>query len=259
MQQGFLADVLLLVELLPVGTAGEVGVQRTAGPVAAVQGAAVPQVAIEDDDGAGRRDELDFVGMSGGGIGERLAGGPAVPVGAGYHPSGAVVGGEVVEQPDRVADLVVLGRDRTAPVGVHRLAAVAGQRGPEVKRGELEVAKHVGDAGQHPGVGEAGLEHRALVDQIGEPIGPGLLVHLDPGLVPLGGQQFGQPGPDRRELGCGQDTWQRRVAVPVEPLPDIWPQAGVGGAKLTERGPHVHGRLPKSLTYAADIRRMVPG
>jgi len=40
-------------------------------------------------------------------------------------------------------------------------------------------------------VGEARLEHRALVDEIGEPVGPGLLMDLDPGLVTLGGQQFG--------------------------------------------------------------------
>jgi hypothetical protein len=88
----------------------------------------------------------------------------------------------------RVADLVAGGRDRPAEVDVQRLAAVAGPRGPEVERGEPEAAQHVGDAGQHPGVGETGVEHRALVDEIGEPVGPGLLVHLDPGLVALGGQ-----------------------------------------------------------------------
>ena len=231
---------LLLVELLPVGAAGEVGVQRAAGPVAAVQGAAVPQVAVEDDDGAGRRDELDLIGMSGGRVGQRLTRGAAGPVRAGHHPGGAVAGGEVVEQPDRVADLVAIGRDRAAVVGVQRLVAVAGPRGPEVERGELEVAQHVGDAGQHPGVGEAGLEHRALVDQIGEPVGPGLLVHLDPGLVALGGQQFGQPGPDRRYLLSGQDAGQRRVAVAVEPVPGIRVQAGLGDAELGECGRHVH-------------------
>ena len=50
----------------------------------------------------------------------------------------------------------------------------------------------MGDAGQHPGVGEAGIEHRALVDEVGEPVGSVLLVYLDPGLVTLGGEEFGQ-------------------------------------------------------------------
>jgi hypothetical protein len=49
-------------------------VQRAAGPVAAVLGAAVPQVAVEDDDGAGRRDDLDLIGMGGGRVGQCLPG-----------------------------------------------------------------------------------------------------------------------------------------------------------------------------------------
>jgi hypothetical protein len=124
----------------------------------------------------------------------------AEPVRAGNDPGGAVAGGEVIKQPDRVADLVVAGLGRAAPVCVQVLMTLPGQRGPEVQRGKLEVAQHVGHACQHPRIGEARPEHLALVDQVGQPGGTHLLMNLDPGLVALGGQQLSEPGTDRLQL-----------------------------------------------------------
>ena len=139
----------------------------------------------------------NLVGVRGGWVRQCQARHVPGPVRAGHDTGGAVVGGEVVQQPDRVADLVRAGLDGPAPVGMQVLMALAGQRGPEVQRGELKVAQHVVHAGQQPGIGEAGPEHPALVDQVGQPVGAGLLMDFEPGLVALDGQQFGQPGPDR--------------------------------------------------------------
>src|SRR5262252_9199027 len=125
------------------------GAARQAGAVAR---AAVPQVAVEDDHRAGRGDELHLVWVGGGRIGHRVARRHAEPVRAGHHPGSAVVGGEIVQEPDRVAYLVLTGRDRPAPVGVQCLMALAGQGGAEVERGELEPAQHMGDARQYPRV-----------------------------------------------------------------------------------------------------------
>jgi hypothetical protein len=61
---------------------------------------------------------------------------------------------------------------------VQCLVALAREGGAAVERGQREVAEHVGDAGQHCRMGEADLEDRVLVDKIGEPVGPGLLMYL---------------------------------------------------------------------------------
>jgi hypothetical protein len=60
--------VLLLVQLLAMPAAGEVRVRGAARPVGAVLGAAVPQVAVEDDDRAGRAGDQHLIGVRGGRI-----------------------------------------------------------------------------------------------------------------------------------------------------------------------------------------------
>jgi hypothetical protein len=174
----------------------------------------------------------------------------AEPVRAGNDPGGAVAGGEVIKQPDRVADLVVAGLGRAAPVCVQVLMTLPGQRGPEVQRGKLEVAQHVGHACQHPRIGEARPEHLALVDQVGQPGGTHLLMNLDPGLVALGGQQLSEPGTDRLQLRAVEDPGQRRVAVAVEPPSGLCIHGGLGDAKLGERGDHIHGRNLRAAVLA---------
>ena len=110
------------------------------------------------------------------------------------------------------------------------------------------------DAGQHSRVGKAGVEHRALVDEVGEPVGPRLLVHLDPGLIALGGEECGQAGADRGELGGGEDAGQRRVAVTVEPVPGLRVDAAPGGPQLGERGRHVHACHPTGRRESTPCR-----
>jgi hypothetical protein len=105
--------------------------------------------------------------------------------------------------------------DRAA-FGVQGLQPVAGERGTEVERGQLELAQHVGDAGEQPGVSEAHLERRVLVDEVGEAVGPLLLVHLQARPVPLGRQQFAEPGPDDRKLSRRENARERRVPVLVQ-------------------------------------------
>src|SRR5580704_18292265 len=68
--QGLRPDVLLLVQLLAVTAAGEVGVRGAARAVGAVPGAAVPEVAIEHDDGTRRSGDQDLVGVAGGRVGQ---------------------------------------------------------------------------------------------------------------------------------------------------------------------------------------------
>jgi hypothetical protein len=103
-----------------------------------------------------------------------------------------------------------------AAFGVQGLQPVAGERGAEVERGQLELAQHVGDAGEQPEVSEAHLERRVLVDEVGEAVGPLLLVHLQARPVPLGRQQFAEPGPDDRRLSRRENARERRVPVLVQ-------------------------------------------
>jgi hypothetical protein len=69
-------------------------------------------------------------------------------------------------------------------------------------------------------------------------------VYFDPGLITLGGEEFGQAGADRGELGGGEHAGQRCAAVTVEPIPGLRVDAGLGDPKLGERGRHVHACHP---------------
>ena len=55
-RQRFGADVVALVELLGLVTTAEVGVHGAPSVLAGVEGAAVPSVRVENDDGAGGRE-----------------------------------------------------------------------------------------------------------------------------------------------------------------------------------------------------------
>lgn len=103
---GFYADVGLLVELLGEVAEGEVRVDCSSRLVGSVPGAAVPEVAVEDDDVACAAGELELVAVGCRGVGHLVGGEGAAAVGAGDDAGRAVLGGEVVEEPDRVADLV---------------------------------------------------------------------------------------------------------------------------------------------------------
>jgi hypothetical protein len=106
--QGFRAEVLLLIELLPVGPAGEVGVQGAARLAGVVLGAAVPQMTVEDHDGAGRGDEPDLAGVGGGRIGQRLTGRLAATVGPRHGPGrGHGKSAEILDRPG-LPDLVTV-------------------------------------------------------------------------------------------------------------------------------------------------------
>ena len=64
--------------------------------------------------------------------------------------------------------------------------AAAGEGGAAVQGGESEVGQDVGHHGEHPGVGEADVEDGVLVDEVGEAVGAGLLMHFKAGLVAFG-------------------------------------------------------------------------
>src|ERR1039457_1185603 len=106
----------------------------------------------------------------------------------------------------------------------------------------------MGDAGQHPGIGETGLEHGALIDKISEPVSAPLPMDLEPrpppppappnrpppphpprpthpppcrrapAPPPRGAKPLAQPPPHRLHLLTGQPRGPRRLPLPVEPF-----------------------------------------
>lgn len=138
-----------MVQLLGLVAAAEVAVAGPSSLVGLVEGAAVPGVAVEDDDGAGGGEEEAFVGVSRFWVSAVVAGELGREVGARHRPGGSVIRSEVVEEPDGVADLVIAGGFEAAPVGVEGLEALAGEGEAGVQGGELEVAfEDVGDGGR---------------------------------------------------------------------------------------------------------------
>src|SRR4029079_9741127 len=111
----------LLVLLLRLFAPAVVHVERTPRLVRPVCEAAVPDVGVEDEDVAGAGGQDLLLGMAGGWIPQRLGGQAAGAVGAGDHAEGAVLGGDVVEHPQRVADPGAALVGEGAAVGVQGL------------------------------------------------------------------------------------------------------------------------------------------
>ena len=63
---------------------------------------------------------------------------------------------------------------------------------------------------------EADLEALSLVRQVGQPVGALLLVHLDPGALPLLFHEGIEPRPHGLHLRVAQDPGQRQVALLIE-------------------------------------------
>src|SRR5215813_8820754 len=98
--QRFGTHIGALVKLLFEPAPAEVRVQRPAWPAGDVPGAAVPEVTVEDDHGAGLAEHLDLARVRAERVGHDLAWQLGAAVAAGDHPSRPVGLREVVDQPD---------------------------------------------------------------------------------------------------------------------------------------------------------------
>src|SRR5215469_12456386 len=107
--QRFGTHIGALVKLLFEPTPAEVRVQRPAWTAGDVPGAAVPEVTVEDNHGAGLAEHLDLGRVRAERVGHDLTWQPGAAVAAGYHPGRPVDLREVIDQPDRVAHPVVAG------------------------------------------------------------------------------------------------------------------------------------------------------
>src|ERR1700712_1554474 len=90
-------------------------------PVAAVHGSTVPEMTVEDHHRASRGEELNFVWMRCHRVDKNIRRNLAAAMGTRDDAGSAVLGSEVIQQPNRVADLVPVGAYAFAPVSVQAL------------------------------------------------------------------------------------------------------------------------------------------
>ena len=153
------------------------------------------------------------------GIGHDLGRHLAAEVGAGHETGSPILPSEWIEQPGRVADVVVARIDPPEPVDVQRLPPLAGKRVAAVEGGELEAAsQHVAHRRQHPGVRDAALEDLPLVQQVAQPDDPGLPVPLAPRVLPLQSFQLLDTAREGLDLGRSQQAGKHEIAVLAEVL-----------------------------------------
>ncbi len=165
----------------------------------AIGQAAVPQVGVDHRDRPRPPRDQHLVGMGPPRVGRRVLRQAPPAVRPRHDAQGAVVRREVVEHPDGVAHPVALLIRQGRHVDVQRLAVAPGQRRPCVQAAELEPrAEDVAHAGQDPGLGDDAPEHLPLVDQVGQPQAPRLLLELGAGAVAL---EVVEPA-----------TWRRRAS-----------------------------------------------
>src|SRR5262249_11011247 len=152
----FRANVLALIKLLLLIAAAEIGMQAAPTPRAGIRRSTVPGVRIEDHHTTRRRNQFGLVPLRRGGIQQNFLRRLAAQVRTRYTAGCAVALVVIVQQPDRVADIEIARLDRTGPIDVERLVALAGQRIAEVQRRQLEfLSEHVGDPRQDARIGKA--------------------------------------------------------------------------------------------------------
>ena len=169
--------------------------------------------------------------MRGGRVGHRVLGHLAPAVRPGHHPGGPVLGGEVVQQPDGVGDLVVARRHRARPVDVQALVTLAGPRAAPVEREDLLglPPQHVRDGRELARVVPAQVEQRVLVDQVGQSVRALLPVRFQAGLVALGLDQLVEALHQRPHRGRVDQVGQGQVTLLVEQGPvGVGQQRGAG-------------------------------
>ena len=137
---GLWANEGALIELLGLVATAEIGVECAARAGRAVAGAAVPDVGIEDDDSSGGGEQQDFVRVWSRRVSQSQARDLAAAMRARDNACCAILWDEVIEQPDRVADGVVVHLHRLAPIGVQRLESFARSGHATIQRRELELA-----------------------------------------------------------------------------------------------------------------------
>ena len=183
----------------------------------AVEGSSVPGVAIEDHHCPGRRDQHLLAGVGIGGVLHLIAGGLAAIVGARDNSSGSIVERKIIQQPDRVADKERTGLRGPAPVRVEVLEPLAREGGAVVERRELQIAlQDMGDPCQDTWVSVARQKEQALVHEVGEAVGSGLLVHLDTRTLPFFVEELREPPIDRSYLCRCQDVREGEKPFLVE-------------------------------------------
>ena len=115
---------------------------------------------------------------------------------------------------------------------------------PGIERGQPQiVADYVTDRRQQPAVGDALLEQRILVDQVGEPRGPLLLVHLLAGLLPFLLGELLEAGDEGSHLGRGQEVREGQIPLLVEEGLLLLRKHAVLHPKAGEGFPNLHGHF----------------
>ncbi len=120
-----------------------------------------------------------------------------------HDPGRPIFLGEVVEQPDRVSDLVLARLHSLAPVNMQSLMAFRWQRGTPVEREDLEIlpVEDVGDSSQLPWIVPAEVENGVLVNEVREPVRAFFLMSLEACFVTLGVDEVVETLDDLRDRG----------------------------------------------------------
>ena len=134
-----MTQVLLLIELLNLRTTSEISVQNSSCALGVVRRSAVPRMAIHDDDIARLRLQNDLIWVSEGRISQFIRWRVGSVMRAGNEPSRAIVRSEIIQQPERVADLIVSGNFKSAPIRMKTLMSLSGKGVARVQRRQLEI------------------------------------------------------------------------------------------------------------------------